>query len=101
MSALRNEVDPSDPTDHSAKAPMALTIIALGTLHALCCGLPLLLLSGVSLTTIFPASPLVGGTLALFGLAGIVWYRKQSRGSCLQGSGQCRVPVNRSAVEAV
>lgn len=90
MNALRNEVDPLDPTDHSAKAPMALTIVALSALHALCCGLPLLLLSGVSLTTILPISPMVGGILALLGLAVFVWHRKKNSATCAGNSVGCR-----------
>lgn len=42
-----NEVDPSDRTDFGASPPMATTIALLSVLHVLCCGLPLLLLSGV------------------------------------------------------
>ncbi len=90
MNALRNEVDPSDPTDHDAKAPMALTIVLLSALHALCCGLPLLLLSGVSLTTILSTSPMIGGILALLGLAGFVWYRKKGGAPCPANSVRCR-----------
>jgi predicted Rdx family selenoprotein len=89
MNALRNEVDPSDLTDHSAKPPMALTIIVLGTLHALCCGLPLLVLSGVSLTTIFPTSPMIGGGLALIGLVVFVWHRKKAGAFCQAKSLEC------------
>ena len=53
---------------------MALTIIVLGALHALCCGLPLLLLSGVSLTAILPTSPISGVILAVLGLVGLGWH---------------------------
>lgn len=90
MNALRNEVDLSDPTDHSANAPMALTIVVLSVLHALCCGLPLLFLSGVSLTTILPTSPMIGGILALLGLAGFVWHRKKRAATCPGNSMRCR-----------
>lgn len=76
MNALRNEVEASDLTDHSAEAPMTLTIVVLGTLHALCCGLPLLLLSGFSLNTLLPASPVTGLILAALGVAGIAWSFK-------------------------
>lgn len=47
-----NEVDPNDSTDFAASPPMTLTIGTLGVLHVLCCGVPLLLASGVSLATV-------------------------------------------------
>lgn len=90
MSALRNEVDDSDPTDHSARAPMGLTIAFMGALHALCCGLPLLLLSGVSLTTLLPISSMTGGILALLALASFVWHRKKSNAACAESALGCR-----------
>lgn len=90
MTALRNEVDPSDSTDHGADAPMGLTIVALSALHVLCCGLPLLLLSGVSLTALLPSSPMVGGILALLGVAGFVWRRKKRGATCPGSSRRCR-----------
>lgn len=90
MIALRNEVDPSDPTDHSAKAPMALTIVTLSALHVLCCGLLPLLLSGGLIATILPISPMIGGILALLGLAGFVWHRKKGGATCAANSVGCR-----------
>lgn len=90
MNALRNEVDSSDPTDHSAKAPMALTMVALSALYVLCCGLLPLLLSGGVLATILPVSPLVGGIIALLGLAGFVWHRKKGGATCSGNSVGCR-----------
>ena len=91
MDPLRNEVDPSDQTDHGAKPPMAFTIAALAGLHLLCCGLPLLLLSGVSLATIVPRSPIIGAIFAVLGLAGFVWYLKKGCATCPGKSSQCRV----------
>lgn len=90
MTALRNEVEPSDLTDHSADAPLALPIVALSALHVLCCGLLPLLLSGVSIASIFPFSPMIGGFLALLGLAGFVWYRKKRGAACSVSSERCR-----------
>ena len=43
-----NEILPGDETDYSAKPPMATVIGVLALFHFVCCGLPLLLLSGVS-----------------------------------------------------
>ncbi|KGB55091.1 hypothetical protein FG91_01501 [Sphingopyxis sp. LC81] len=77
MDAQRNEVDPSDNTDFSAKPPMGFTILLLSAFHVLCCGLPLLLLSGVSLATLFPSWPVIGGILAVLGVVAFVWYLRK------------------------
>ncbi len=45
-------------------------------LHFICCGVPLLLLSGVSLAYIAPYWPVAAGVLALLGVVGFVWYLK-------------------------
>ncbi len=86
----RNEVDPSDTTDFGAKPPMALTIGLLSVLHVLCCGLPLLLLSGVSVATIFPSWPVVGSILAVLGAVGFVWYLRKGCATCPGNSKACR-----------
>lgn len=75
---LRNEVEVTDNTDHAAEAPMGFAVTLIAGLHVLCCGLPLLMLSGVSLATIFPSWPLVGGALAFLGLLGFIWYSRKS-----------------------
>jgi hypothetical protein len=40
-------------------------------LHLLCCGVPLLVLSGVSLSFVFPSWPLIGAVLAIIGIVGL------------------------------
>lgn len=89
MDAQRNEVDPSDTTDFGAKPPMGLTIVALSALHFVCCGLPLLLLSGVSLATLFPSWPVIGGIVAVLGVVGFVWYLRKGCATC-PGNPRCR-----------
>lgn len=89
MKALRNEVDSSDLTDHSAKAPLALSIVALSALHVLCCGVVPLLLSGITAATILSFPPLVGGIIVLLGSAGLVWRLKKRRPACSARSVRC------------
>lgn len=79
---LRNEVDATDHTDHAAEAPMGFAVVLIAGLHVLCCGLPLLLLSGVSLATIFPLWPVLGAVLALIGIVGFVRYRRKGCSAC-------------------
>lgn len=81
MPALRNEVEETDRTDHAAAAPMGVVVAFLAGLHALCCGLPLLL-SGVSLATIVPTWPVIGVMLALLGIVGIARSLRNGCATC-------------------
>ena len=87
---LRNEVDATDNTDHAAEAPMGFAVMLIAGLHVLCCGLSLLLLSGVSLATILPSWPVLGGALALVGLVGFVWYLRNGCTTCPSDPKHCR-----------
>lgn len=49
-------------------------IILFAVLHVVCCGLPLLLLSGVSLAFLSPTWPKAAIALAILGLIGFIWY---------------------------
>lgn len=60
-------------------------------LHFLCCGVPLLILSGVSLAFLRPAWPVMGGILAVFGIVGFIWYLRRGCATC---------PRNEGAVQA-
>lgn len=82
MIGQRNEVDTFDTTDFGAKAPMGLTIVALTALHFVCCGLPLLLLSGVSLATLVPSWPVMGGVLAVLSVVGLIRYLGKGCATC-------------------
>jgi glucose dehydrogenase len=62
-------------------------VVALfAVLHLLCCGIPLLLLSGVSLAFLAPKWPYIGAGLAVLGVVGFIWYLKR-------GCATCRPPV--------
>lgn len=91
MNTSRNEIDPSDVTDFGAKPPMVLTIALLSAFHFLCCGVPLLLLSGVSLVTLIPSLPVAGGIVALLGVVGLVWYRRKASAACAGNPERCRI----------
>ncbi len=82
MNATRNEVEPSDTTDFGAKPPMGFTITLLSLFHVLCCGLPLLLLSGVSFPTLFRSWPVIGAVMAVLGVLGFVWYLRKGCATC-------------------
>lgn len=83
------EVDPTDKTDFAAKPPMVTTIAVLGIFNFLCCGIPLLLLSGVSLATIFPSWPAFGGGIAALGMLGFIWYLRKGCATCPGNGKQC------------
>ncbi len=96
MPPPRNEVDQNDTTDFGAQPPTALAIGLLSVLHVLCCGLPLLLLSGVSLATIFPSWPVVGSILAVLGVVGFVWYLRKGCFTCPGNSNACRARTSQN-----
>ncbi|MCJ8166018.1 hypothetical protein MKJ04_14320 [Pontibacter sp. E15-1] len=63
--------------------------ILFGVLHLLCCGIPLLLLSGVSLAFLTPTWPVAGATLAVVGVIGFIWYLKRGCPTCPRNEGGC------------
>lgn len=56
--------------------------ILFAVLHVLCCGIPLLLLSGVSLAFLVPSWPVVGAVFAVLGVVGFLWYLKRGCPTC-------------------
>lgn len=72
-----NEISPDDQTDFAAKPPMAAIIGVLALFHFVCCGLPLLLLSSVSLAFVIPSPPVLG--LLVFALVAFASYRTRAR----------------------
>lgn len=78
----RNEVDPSDTTDFAAKPPMGTVIALLSGFHFLCCGIPLMVASGVSLSSLLPSSTAVGALLAMAASAWLIWYLRRGCGTC-------------------
>ena len=82
MPPLRNEVEVTDKTDHAAGIPMGFVVALIGGLHVICCGLPLLLFSGVSLATIFPSWAVIGVGLALLGIVGFTLHFRRGCVTC-------------------
>lgn len=64
------------------------TFILFTVLHLLCCGIPLLLLAGVSFTFVWPTWPVIGTGLMLLGVIGFVWYMKRGCATCPRNEGQ-------------
>jgi hypothetical protein len=67
----------------------ALPIALFAGLHLLCCGIPLLLLSGVSLAFLVPSWPVVGSVVAVIGVIGFIWYLKRGCATCPRNEGRC------------
>lgn len=66
------------------RGPFALFAV----LHLICCGLPLLLLSGVSLAFVAPYWPVAAGVLAVLGVVGFIWYLKRGCPTCPRNEGR-------------
>lgn len=94
---LRNEVDATDKTDHSAKAPMGSVVTLIAGLYVLCCGLLLPLLTSVSLATIFQSRPVTGAIVALLVSAGLIWGARKDR--AIRSSNPKRVRSSGARVE--
>src|SRR5437867_7825338 len=57
--------------------------------HMLCCGLPLLLLSGISIIAFFKNNPAVSIAIATIGVIGFIWYLKRGCATCPRNEGRC------------
>lgn len=64
------------------------SMLVIAVLHMFCCGIPLLLLSGVSLAFVLPYWPVAAGTFALLGIVGFVWYLKRGCATCPRNEGR-------------
>ncbi|MBA9079083.1 hypothetical protein [Rufibacter quisquiliarum] len=64
-------------------------------LHLICCGLPLLLLSGLSL--LMPSWPVIGIAVAVLGIVGFIWYLKRGCATCPRNEGRCLSGCKNSA----
>lgn len=62
--------------------------LGFALLHLLCCGIPLLLLSGVSVSFLAPYWPWVGAAVAALALADFTWHRSSC--GCARRSGKNR-----------
>lgn len=52
-------------------------MLAMAVLIAVCCALPLLLLSGISLATFVPSWRVIGVVMIVVGAIGLIWYLKR------------------------
>jgi hypothetical protein len=82
----RKEENPGSMETARRQGRAALVFFAV--LHMLCCGVPLLLLSGVSLQFLVPWWPLVGTTLMVLGVVGFIWYLKRGCATCPRHEGR-------------
>lgn len=76
--------------DEQQKNSGTLAFILFAVLHLLCCGVPLLLLAGVSFKFVSPVWPLAGAALIALGIGGFVWYAKRGCATCPRNEGNSR-----------
>jgi hypothetical protein len=57
-------------------------------LHLICCGIPLLLLTGVSFSFVWPTWPVIGSVLMALGIVGFIWYMKRGCATCPRNEGR-------------
>jgi Flp pilus assembly protein TadB len=61
------------------KESSGIGILFFALAHLLCCGLPLLLVSGFSIVALFKNNPVISIILAIAVLSTIVWFVKKRR----------------------
>ncbi len=66
-------------------------VVVVAVLPVVCCGIPLLVLSGVSLGFVLPQWPVLGVLLAVLGLVGFLWYLKRGCPTCPRNAGRQRL----------
>ena len=76
--------------EDQAKKSWSKGFILFAGLHLLCCGLPLLLLAGVSFKFVSPVWPVAGVVLALLGIGGFIWYAKRGCATCPRNEGSIK-----------
>ncbi|WP_283445726.1 hypothetical protein [Noviherbaspirillum suwonense] len=76
--------------EDQAKKSSFMGFILFAVLHLLCCGLPLLLLAGVSFKFVSPVWPVAGVVLALLGIGGFIWYAKRGCATCPRNEGSIK-----------
>ncbi|RYE66143.1 MAG: hypothetical protein EOO81_11865 [Oxalobacteraceae bacterium] len=76
--------------EDQAKKSWSMGFILFAGLHLLCCGLPLLLLAGVSFKFVSPVWPVAGVVLALLGIGGFIWYAKRGCATCPRNEGSIK-----------
>ncbi|MBX9591711.1 MAG: hypothetical protein K2Z25_18185 [Beijerinckiaceae bacterium] len=86
MLSKRKDILIQDETGGQAAVPRG-TFLFIAALHILCCGVPLLLLSGVSLAFLVPLWPVAGAILAVVGVIGFAWYLKRGCATCPRNEG--------------
>lgn len=73
--------------DQQQKKNTTFAFLAFAGLHLLCCGIPLLLLAGVSFSFVSPVWPVAGALLIVLGIIGFVWYLKRGCATCPRNEG--------------
>lgn len=76
--------------EDQAKKSWSMGLILFAGLHLLCCGLPLLLLAGVSFKIVSPVWPVAGVVLVLLGIGGFIWYAKRGCATCPSNEGSIK-----------
>jgi hypothetical protein len=90
---MHGDLEPPGPDGKGVKPEeggnQGATFLVFATLHFVCCGLPLLLFSGVSLAFLAPYWPVAAGIFAMLGGIGFVWYIRRGCATCPRNEGRC------------
>lgn len=87
-------------TINNGRKESTASLVLFAVLHLLCCGLPLLILSGVSLGFLLPHWPVIAAVLAVVGVVGFAWYVKRGCATCPGNEGRCQLKRDNVRTEA-
>ncbi len=73
----------------TAEQKFSGAVLLFAALHLLCCGIPLLILSGISLAFLKDRWPVVAIVLAAVGVVGFIWFLKRGCSTCPRNEGRC------------
>lgn len=73
---------------HQQNKASSTSFIIFAVFHLICCGLPLLLLSGLSLAFVSSAWFVLGPLLIVLSVVGLIWYVKSGCATCPTSGGK-------------
>lgn len=86
---MNNDVTQTEDVQNEKDGGTKWGIIIFAVAHMLCCGIPLLILSGVSIVAFFKSNAAIAIGLAVLGVVGFVWYLKRGCATCPRNEGRC------------
>ena len=86
--------------EYTSKEGVGKGVWLFAIAHMLCCGVPLLILSGVSIFTLLKTHVIISISLALLGIIGFIWYLKRGCATCSRNEGRCTDGICKTKIKS-